>query len=90
MVSMHDFPLRIGMSLALGLIWTSAALPDGGLFAPPVHYPAGDSPYSVAIGDLDGDQVAGQPESRRYRARYRDDDDPVGEWSDIVEVTAQG
>jgi hypothetical protein len=32
--------------------------------------------------------VAGQPENRRYRARYRDDDQPVGEWSDIVEVTA--
>ena len=29
-------------------------------------------------------------ESRRYRARYPDDDDPVGEWSDILEVTAQG
>lgn len=45
-----------------------------------------NSPYVDARAPL----VAGQPESRRYRARYRDDDEPVGEWSDIVEVTAQG
>ncbi len=42
------------------------------------------SPYTDGRGPL----VAGQPENRRYRARYRDDDNPVGEWSDIVEVTA--
>ena len=28
-----------------------------GMFAAPVHYPAGDYPIFVAIGDLDGDQV---------------------------------
>ena len=32
--------------------------------------------------------VAGQPEQRRYRARYVDNDVPVGDWSDMVEVTA--
>jgi len=31
----------------------------------------------------------GQPEVRQYRARWRDDDSPVGDWSDIVQVTAQ-
>ena len=36
------------------------------------------------------DHAAGQPEFRRYRARSRDDDQPVGEWGNIVEVTAQG
>jgi hypothetical protein len=43
-----------------------------------------NSPYTDARAPL----VAGQPENRRYRARYRDDDQPVGEWSDIIEVTA--
>ncbi|MCC6359699.1 MAG: hypothetical protein IT450_13215 [Phycisphaerales bacterium] len=32
--------------------------------------------------------VAGQPEQRRYRARYVDDGAPVRDWSDTVEVTA--
>jgi hypothetical protein len=32
--------------------------------------------------------VAGQPEERRYRLRYRDNDVPVGEYSDIFVVTA--
>jgi len=43
-----------------------------------------NSPY------LDGraPPVAGQPEQRRYRARYVDNDVPVGDWSDTVEVTA--
>jgi len=44
------------MSLAFGLIWTSAALGDGPLF-PGARYPAGNGPGSVAIGDLNGDQV---------------------------------
>lgn len=43
------------------------------------------SPYLDARPAL----VPGQPEMRRYRARYIDDDQPVGLWSDIVEVTAQ-
>jgi hypothetical protein len=43
-----------------------------------------NSPFNDTRAPL----IAGQPENRRYRARYRDDDLPVGEWSDIVEVTA--
>ena len=48
----------VGMSLAFGQIGTRAAFGDhDGSFAPPVHYATGDTPASVAIGDLDGDQV---------------------------------
>ncbi len=43
-----------------------------------------NSPYTDARAPL----VAGQPENRRYRARYIKNDNPVGEWSDIIEVTA--
>lgn len=32
---------------------------------------------------------AGQPETRRYRARFVDNGVPVGDWSDIITVTAQ-
>lgn len=32
--------------------------------------------------------TAGQPEERRYRLRYRDNDLPVGEYSDVLVVTA--
>lgn len=44
-----------------------------------------NSPY------VDGDAplVSGQPEVRQYRARYRDNDLPVGDWSDVVSATAQ-
>ncbi len=52
----NGFRFRVGMILALGLIWTSAAVGDGPLF-PGAQYAAGDAPYSVAIGDLNGDQV---------------------------------
>ncbi len=38
------------------MIWPSAAVGDGPLF-PGAQYDAGDVPYSVAIGDLNGDQV---------------------------------
>ena len=49
---------HVGMSVAFGLIWTSAALGNHGLtFATPVNYAADDAPSSVAIGDLDGDEV---------------------------------
>ena len=51
---------RVGMLLAFGLIWTSAVLgdhDDGVTFSPAVHYAVGESPRSVAIADLDGDQV---------------------------------
>jgi len=45
----------------------------------------------VASGDLDARPplVPGQPEVRQYRARCRDDDQPFGDWSDIVQVTAR-
>jgi len=43
-----------------------------------------NSPYLDGRAPL----VAGQPELRRYRARYVDNDIPVGDWSDTVEVTA--
>ena len=43
-----------------------------------------NSPYVDGRAPL----VAGQPEQRRYRARFVDDDVPVGDWSDVVEVTA--
>jgi len=43
-----------------------------------------NSPYLDGRAPL----VAGQPEQRRYRARYVDNDVPVGDWSDTVEVTA--
>jgi hypothetical protein len=33
--------------------------------------------------------AAGQPELCRYRPRWRDDDRPVGDWSDLVQVTAR-
>jgi hypothetical protein len=33
--------------------------------------------------------AAGKPELCRYRARYREDDQPVGDGSDIVQVTAR-
>jgi hypothetical protein len=33
--------------------------------------------------------IPGQPETRQYRARFRDNDTPVGEWCDIITVTAR-
>lgn len=44
-----------------------------------------NSPYLDARVPL----AAGQPEVRQYKARFRDDDLPVGDWSDIVQVTAR-
>lgn len=41
------------------------------------------SPYLDGRAPL----VEGQPEIRRYRMRYLDGDDPVGNWSAIVSVT---
>lgn len=43
-----------------------------------------NSPYLDGRAPL----AAGQPELRRYRARFVDDDSPVGDWRDVVEVTA--
>jgi hypothetical protein len=44
-----------------------------------------NSPYIDGRAPL----AANQPEQRRYRARFVDNDLPVGDWSDIVEVTAR-
>ncbi len=33
--------------------------------------------------------VAYAPEVRQYRARFKDGDLPVGDWSDVISVTAQ-
>jgi len=43
-----------------------------------------NSPYLDGRAPL----VGGHPEQRRYRARFVDDDTPVGDCSDAVEVTA--
>jgi hypothetical protein len=34
-------------------------------------------------------RATGQPEVRDYRTRRRDNDQPFGDWSDLVEVTAR-
>ena len=47
---------RVGTSLAFGLCCTSTSL-GAGLLLPGPQYAAGVEPVSVAIGDLDGDQV---------------------------------
>ena len=47
---------RVGMSMAIALIWTSAALGNGPMFLG-AQYVVGDEPMSVAIGDLNGDHV---------------------------------
>jgi hypothetical protein len=56
----------------------------------------GEADFSLLAFDtnwpyLDGRAplVPGQREVRQYRARWRDDDQPVGDWSDIVQVTAR-
>lgn len=41
------------------------------------------SPYVDTRAPL----VAGQPEVRKYRGRYLDGDTPIGDWSDIVQVS---
>lgn len=33
--------------------------------------------------------VLGHPETREYRARYKDNDLPVGDWSDVISVTGR-
>ncbi len=33
--------------------------------------------------------VPNQPEVREYRGRYKDHDEPVGDWSDVISVTSQ-
>jgi ankyrin repeat protein len=54
---MSDHRLRfcIGASLLLALVCGNAALAGGPLF-PGAQYAVGDSPASVAVGDLDGDE----------------------------------
>ncbi|KKK52002.1 hypothetical protein LCGC14_3109330, partial [marine sediment metagenome] len=54
-MSTHGLRCRVGMSLVLGLIWTRAAVGEASLF-PGAQYAAGRQPWSVAIGDLNGDQ----------------------------------
>ncbi|MFH1418185.1 MAG: VCBS repeat-containing protein [Planctomycetota bacterium] len=44
------------MSLTLGLLWTNTAVGDDPLF-PGVQYAAGDRPESIAIDNLNGDQI---------------------------------
>jgi hypothetical protein len=44
-----------------------------------------DSPYIDGRAPV----AAATPEQRRYRACLVDDDTPVGDWSDTVEVTAR-
>lgn len=44
-----------------------------------------NNPYTDGRAPL----VPNTPEVRQYRARYRDDDLPVGDWSDTVTITAQ-
>ena len=51
-VTTNGHRFRVGMSLAFGLIWSSAALGEGPLF-PGAQYAAGDVPHSVTIGDQD-------------------------------------
>jgi len=43
------------------------------------------SPYVDGRAPL----VPNTPEVRQYRARFKDNDLPVGDWSDVVSVTAQ-
>jgi hypothetical protein len=54
---MSDHRLRfcIGASLLLALVCGNAALAGGPLF-PGAQYAVGDSPASVAVGDLNGDE----------------------------------
>ncbi len=44
-----------------------------------------NSPYVDGRAPL----VANTPEVRQYRARFKDNDFPIGEWSDVISVTAQ-
>jgi hypothetical protein len=44
-----------------------------------------NSPYVDGAAPL----VPNTPEVRQYRARFKDNDLPVGDWSDVVSVTAQ-
>ncbi len=53
----YGLRFRVGLSLALGLIWTSAAVGGDPLFAPPVQIITGSTPMALAIGDLNDDQV---------------------------------
>ncbi|MBC8116178.1 MAG: hypothetical protein H7062_17465 [Candidatus Saccharimonas sp.] len=44
------------------------------------------SPYVDTRANL----VAGSPESRQYQAQYLNGDDPIGQLSDILNVTVPG
>lgn len=45
--------------------------------------------YFSPFDDERAPLAAGVAETREYRMRYLDKDDPVGDWSDIVSVTTK-
>src|SRR5688500_16973295 len=48
--------LLLGVGASLSLAAASPSMADD-LFAPPIFYPAGDLPFDVAAGDLNGDSA---------------------------------
>ena len=77
------FNVRIGFAMLghdqIEIFAKRGAEPDFTLLAVDTN-----NPYIDARAPL----VAGTPELREYRARFRDDDVPSGTWSDVVSVTA--
>ncbi len=65
----NGFRFRVGRSLVLGLIWTSAALGDCPLFAAAVHYGAGSRTGCVAAASSIKGIHGGQAGSWSMRAR---------------------
>ncbi|MCH8149233.1 MAG: VCBS repeat-containing protein, partial [Planctomycetes bacterium] len=61
----------IGFFLAFGLIWTDSTLGDSALFLGR-QYAVGSDPISVAIGDLNGDQVPDMAVANRGWRRDND------------------
>ncbi len=62
-------------------------------FYPPYHrLPVRHTAWSAKFSALAGDRPPaepGKPELRRYQQIYVRNDVPVGQWSDVVEVTLQ-
>ena len=50
--------LTAGTALAAAAVLLGAAGASAGIFRPPVDYPTGNGPRSVAVGDLNGDGKA--------------------------------
>lgn len=48
-----------------------------------------DRDFRSPFDDTRPPLVSGQPEERRYRLRYFNDDEPIGEWSDEIVATAR-